>query len=57
MTQQELADKLGLRQSTVSKWLSGATKPTGLAKAALQAHFPEVYKQILRIHQERNAND
>lgn len=54
MTQQELADELGLCQGTCSKWMSGQHLPVGLAKAALIEKYPEIYERILKIHRERN---
>lgn len=44
MNQTKLAKKLGIRQSTVSHWVNGKSKPTGLPKERLLQHSPELYQ-------------
>ena len=44
--QQDIAEKLGVSQPTVSNWLKKNSRPTGLAKRALEEHFPELAEQI-----------
>lgn len=57
MTQQELADAIGVCQSTASKWLSGSHLPVGLAKRELIKKYPDLYKRILKIYEERKGNN
>lgn len=56
MTQQEFAELIGVTQSTISKWLTGTHLPVGLAKRKLQESYPEIYKKIQRLYEEKNGN-
>lgn len=46
LKQQNIAETLGISQPTVSNWLKMKAKPTGLAKVALENHFPELAEAI-----------
>lgn len=49
--QTRISEKTGVSQPTVSNWLKGKTKPTGLQRNALQEHYPEI---LVRIEEEWN---
>lgn len=40
LTQGELAERLGLRQSSISQWERGSTEPTGRRLVELMGHLP-----------------
>jgi predicted transcriptional regulator len=44
--QVQIAKKTGVTQPTVSNWLKMNSRPTGLAKTALQTHYPELHDRI-----------
>jgi len=44
--QQDIAEKLGVSQPTVSNWLGKRAKPMGLAKKALEEHYPDLAREI-----------
>lgn len=44
--QQAIAAAVGVTQATVSNWLSLITKPTGLGRANLVKHFPDLAERI-----------
>jgi DNA-binding transcriptional regulator YiaG len=46
MVQEEFASKLGVRHSTVSRWLGGRTAVPGYVEAWLRAAHPEVLEEI-----------
>ena len=56
MTQKELADGLGIQQGTVSKHLRGEHLPTGLVKKMYMEKYPDIYKRILQIYEERKIH-
>ncbi len=47
LSQQQLADKLGLSQSAVAKWEVGKTEPTASAIIAIAKFFNETTDYIL----------
>lgn len=47
LSQQQLADKLGLSQSAVAKWELGKTEPTASAIIAIAKFFNETTDYIL----------
>ncbi len=47
LSQQQLADKLGLSQSAVAKWELGKTEPTASAIIAVAKFFNETSDYVL----------
>ncbi len=41
-----LAKRIGVKQGTISMWLNLKVRPTGLTKASLLQHYPELHDKI-----------
>ena len=54
LSQQQLADKLGLSQSAVAKWELGKTEPTSSAIIAIANFFNETTDYILGLEDRLN---
>jgi len=46
ITQQIIADKLGVTQASVSHWLSGKIAPSKMAMKLIKDKYPQLLEQI-----------
>jgi len=48
MNQSKLSKEIGVSQGTISHWMNGKSKPTGIGAKILKDLYPEIYEKVMK---------